>query len=65
MTRVRRLKRLKRLGQPRWLRWPRRLLRGVAYLVVPGELALLVCLMAGLRPPAPLLAAAEGPSCSC
>lgn len=37
----------------------KRLLRGVAYLVLPGELALLVCLMAGLRPPAPVMAAAE------
>ncbi|TLQ46294.1 hypothetical protein [Streptomyces marianii] len=37
----------------------KRLLRGVAYLVLPGELVLLVCLMAGLRPPAPVLAAAE------
>ncbi|AWK12702.1 hypothetical protein DDQ41_04420 [Streptomyces spongiicola] len=42
-----------------WMRQPRRLLRGVAYLVVPGELTLLVCLLAGLRPPAPVLAAGE------
>ncbi|MFJ2471757.1 hypothetical protein ACIOWI_01975 [Streptomyces sp. NPDC087659] len=37
----------------------KRLLRGVAYLVLPAELALVVCLMAGLRPPAPVMAAAE------
>lgn len=56
MTRLMRLMRLMRLVG---MMQPRRLLRGVAYLVVPGELALLVCLMAGLRPPAPVLAAAE------
>ncbi|UUN26607.1 hypothetical protein [Streptomyces sp. FIT100] len=37
----------------------KRLLRGVAYAVIPGEVALVVCLLAGVRPPAPVLAAAE------
>ncbi|MFD5426555.1 hypothetical protein [Streptomyces sp. NPDC127084] len=36
-----------------------RLLRGIAYTVLPGELVLMVCLVAGTRPPAPVLVAAE------
>ncbi|MFD7609644.1 hypothetical protein [Streptomyces sp. NPDC059828] len=37
----------------------RPLLRGVAYTVIPGELVLVVCLLAGVRLPAPVLVAAE------
>ncbi|WP_338676336.1 hypothetical protein V1460_27685 [Streptomyces sp. SCSIO 30461] len=37
----------------------RRLLRAAAYAVLPGELVLMVCLSAGVRPPAPALVAAE------
>ncbi|MFC5800186.1 hypothetical protein [Streptomyces formicae] len=37
----------------------KRLLRGVAYAVIPGEVVLVVCLLAGVRLPGPVLAAAE------
>ncbi|MFJ6697509.1 hypothetical protein ACIQM4_15760 [Streptomyces sp. NPDC091272] len=37
----------------------KRILRGVAYAVLPGELVLFVCLLAGVRVSAPVLAAAE------
>ncbi|MER7000587.1 hypothetical protein [Streptomyces sp. NPDC000410] len=37
----------------------RRLLRGVAYAVLPAELVLAVCLVAGIRLPVPVLVAAE------
>ncbi|MFD7320981.1 hypothetical protein ACFV9D_07785 [Streptomyces sp. NPDC059875] len=39
-----------------------RLLRGVAYAALPAEVVLVVCLVAGVRIPAPALAAAEAAS---
>ncbi|MFI5803143.1 hypothetical protein [Streptomyces sp. NPDC051561] len=37
----------------------KKVLRGVAYAVLPGELALVICLLAGVRVPAAVLSAAE------